>query len=100
MTEQQAEPLAQVQCDRCGQTDDHPMVHVSGVWRKDDRITITAPSFHFDCLPQEFVDLMGDAPQHTVTQFAIIAAREGTHGDELRALIQEQPTDNNVTPEG
>lgn len=91
--------LAKVTCDGCGQTDDHPMIHVSGVWEKDDRTVIKAPSFHFDCLPAQFHELLGDAPEHARTRAAIDAARDGTHGAKLRAFIEKQPDDNNVQHE-
>lgn len=84
-------------CDGCGQTDDHPMIHVADNWKKDERTTITAPSFHFDCLPQEFRAML-DGPQHAVTNAAIEAAESGTHGDELREFILAQPSDNDVEP--
>lgn len=84
-------------CDVCGQLDNHPMIHVSGVWQKDDRTVITAPSFHFDCIPVQFEDLLGtDDPQHAVTVAGIAAARDGVHGDDLRALLLAQPDDNSL----
>lgn len=87
-------------CDGCGQTDNHPMIHVAyGVWKKDERTTVREPSFHFDCLPQEYRDLL-DGPQHAVTVAAIEAAESGVHGEELREFIQSQPDDNNIEPEG
>lgn len=84
-------------CDGCGKTDTDPMIHVAyGTWKKDERTIITEPSFHFDCLPAEFrQDLAG--PEHAVTVAAIEAAESGTKGDKLRAFIQKQPDDNNLT---
>jgi len=100
-------PVKNHPCDaaNCGKLDDHPMIHVAANWKRDERVTITEPSFHFDCLPDEYVDLLLDAdgnplPQHRVTYDAIQAAKAGTHGHELRAFIQTQKTDNDVEPEG
>jgi hypothetical protein len=91
-------------CDGCGQTDDHPMLHVGPyVWQKDDRTTVTDPSFHFDCVPDALVAEFGlteDAPQHAVTVAAMAKAKDGVHGDKLLAFIEKQPSDNDVTPEG
>lgn len=83
-------------CDACGQTDTAPMIHVAyGTWQKDERTSISEPSFHFDCLPQEWRDqLVG--PEHAVTVAAIAAAESGTKGDALREFIQAQPDDNNL----
>lgn len=90
-------PVQNHPCDECGQIDDHPMIHLFGTWQKDERATITAPSFHFDCLPAEFEALLGvDAPEHTVTVAAIRAARSGVHGDELRSFIESLPSDNEI----
>lgn len=96
------QPVKNHPCDACGQLDDHPMIHVGWgyLWHKDARTTVLEPSFHFDCLPPELEQLLGDAPQHAVTRSAIEAARSGVHGDELRAHIDAQPTDNDVEPEG
>lgn len=82
-------------CDACGQTDDHPMIHVGPfVWQKNDRTSVSDPSFHFDCLPAEFEAMLGDAPEHSVTSAAIAKARDGVHGDKLLAFIEKQPSDN------
>ncbi len=89
-------PVKNHPCDACGQLDDHPMVHIQGSWEKDGRTTISDPSFHFDCLPEEFEQLLGDAPQHAVTRAAVAKARDGVHGDKLRAFITSQPSDNEI----
>lgn len=89
-------PVKNHACDACGQLDDHPMIHVYGTWQKDERTSITDPSFHFDCLPEEFEQLLGDAPQHAVTVAAIAKAREGVHGAKLRTFIEAQPSDNEI----
>jgi hypothetical protein len=93
------EALAVVQCDGCGQSDNHPMIHVMGAWQKNERTTINDPSFHFDCLPDEYRVLLIGQPQHAVTNAAIEAAEKGTHGDKLRAFIAKQEDDNNVPDE-
>ena len=61
------------------------------------------PSFHFDCLPVQFEALLGNdeqEPQHAVTRAGVRAAREGKHGDDLRAHLLSLPTDNDVEFEG
>jgi hypothetical protein len=78
------------------------MIHVAyATWKKDDRTTIAEPSFHFDCLPEEFRALL-EGPQHAVTVAAIEAAETGVHGEQLREFIAAQPDDNNIQtePEG
>lgn len=83
-------------CDGCGKTDTDPMIHVAyGTWKKDERTTINEPSFHFDCLPEEFrAELAADPAAHSVTLAAIDAAESGTKGEALREFIQERPSDN------
>ena len=85
---------AKTACDACGQVDDHPMIHLFAPWQKNERTTVQDPSFHFDCLPESFESLLGDAPEHAVTRAAIEQARGGVHGDKLRAFIEKQPNDN------
>jgi len=109
MTETTTEAAAVVndRCAACGQEDDHPMIHVWGVWQKptdDGLLTVVNPSFHFDCLPDDAHDLWGidrDAPEHANLKATQEAARAGTHGDDLRAFIAGLPSDNDVdtTPE-
>jgi hypothetical protein len=92
-------PRVPTACDGCGQTDDHPKVLTWGPWQKDDRTSVSDASFHFDCLPPQFEDLLGtddDAPQHAVTRAAIAKARDGVHGDKLLAFIEKQPSDNDI----
>lgn len=85
-------------CDGCGQTDTAPMIHIAyGQWKKDARTTISEPSFHFDCLPDQFRAEL-DGPEHAVTVAAIAAAESGTKGDALREFIAAQPDDNNLEP--
>lgn len=89
-------PLVPFPCDGCGATDTDPMIHIAyASWAKDERTTISEPSFHFDCLPAEFrVDL--DLPQNAVTAAAIEAAESGIKGEALREFIQAQPDDNTL----
>lgn len=93
-----SETLAVTICDACGLSDTDPMIHVAyAIWKKDERVSITEPSFHFDCLPQEFrSQLQEDPAAHAVTLAAIDAAETGTKGDALREFIQAQPDDNNL----
>ncbi len=103
MTETAA-PVVNHPCDRCDKQDDHPMTHVAGVWKKNERTQVQDPSFHFDCLPQEYVDLLhvgGEPlPQHAKTWALREAALAGTHGADLTRLAHELPSDNDVEPEG
>lgn len=84
------------ECDGCGQLDNHPMIHVMGTWQKNERTSVVDPSFHFDCIPEEYENLLGNSPQHSVTIGTIAKARSGTHGDKLREFILKQPSDNEV----
>lgn len=97
-----AEPRVETTCDACGQTDDHPVIHVGyWTWQKDERTTVANPTFHFDCIPPEVEAMLGiDAPEHAVTVAAIEKARSGVHGDKLLKFIEDQPSDNDVTVEG
>lgn len=97
MSETAAEPQP-FPCDGCGSTDTDPMIHTLGPWQKNERVTIDSPSFHYDCLPVEFRELLV-GPQHAVTTAAIEAAESGVKGEDLRAFIQEQPSDNEIEPE-
>lgn len=96
-------PVENHPCDGCGKLDDHPMVHIWAPWSKkiDEKTTVVVedPSFHHDCLPQEYRDMVAEGPQHAVIRAAIEAAENGVHGDELRAYIQSLPSDNNIEPE-
>lgn len=70
--------LAYSGCDHCGQTDDHPKVHL-----------YTGETWHHDCLPHAVkLDILAGAhSQHPLLTARIIqAAEDGTHGDELREL--------------
>lgn len=100
--EENPTPVENHKCAKCGQLDDHPMVHTWGPWeqRVDEKtiLRVEDASFHLDCLPQQFKQLLGDEPQHRVTLAAIEAAKSGVRGDDLRAFIQAQPTDNDVEP--
>jgi hypothetical protein len=74
-------------CDGCGKADNHPMIHVAfGSWQKDARTFISEPSFHHDCLPAQFRDMLV-GPDHEIARQIIAAAESGTHGDELREFI-------------
>lgn len=85
-------------CDGCGVTDNHPMVHVAYArWQKDARTSILEPSFHFDCLPAEFIPPV--EPQHANLHSTIEEAQSGVKGDDLRAFILTLPDDNNITPD-
>jgi len=90
-------------CDGCGQDDDHPKGHWWGNWVKEtegrETTVIANPSFHFDCTPQEYLDMWGDAPQHARSMGAVEAAKSGIHGNELRAHIRTLPDDNLVGQE-
>jgi len=76
-------PTPEFRCDRCGATDDHPkhVVQVgggNGFWHEDDTDHDGFTRYHFDC-PHDQQHLLD--PEH------LAAAKAGTHGDALRALI-------------
>lgn len=106
MSEQELEPSGPVEnhpCAACGQLDDHPMIHVMGLWERPDGLLARDPSFHFDCLPADAQEQWGidlADPAHAVTAAAREAALSGVHGDELRTFIGSLPSDNDVTVEG
>lgn len=94
-------PVVNHPCARCGGLDDHPMVHTDAPeWLNPaDGQRHVYPSFHFDCLPGLFTDLLGTPethPQHATTLAAIDKAKSGTRGDKLRKFIQSQPNDNEI----
>jgi hypothetical protein len=97
------ESLQTSHCDGCGQDDPDPKGHWWGNWVRNpdsrEQVVIQNPSFHFDCTPEEFLEMWGNAPQHAVSLAAVEAAKSGTHGADLRAYIESLPTDNEVTPE-
>lgn len=95
MTDEDTE-LQPFPCDGCGKTDTDPMIHLAyAAWKRDERTTVSEPSFHYDCLPEEFREqLVG--PQNAVTAAAVEAADSGVKGEDLREFIQAQPDDNNV----
>lgn len=66
--------MEQYRCTYCGQTDDHPKVHV-------DPDTATEATYHYDCLP---FDLR--AADGYVDNAAKLAA-SGVHGNELRTAL-------------
>lgn len=80
-------------CAVCSQLDNHPMIHTDiPDWVDLEGRSHQFPSFHFDCLPPELEYRLGNDdthPQHYNTRQAIKAAREGTHGEDLRHYIQE-----------
>lgn len=96
------ETPVQTTCDGCLQVDDHPKIHIwtnGANWQKDERTSVADPSFHFDCLPEQYVLLLGDDPSHAVTRGAIAKANDGVHGDKLRSFIQSQKSDNDLPDE-
>ena len=61
-------------CDQCGQSDDHPKVHV-----------YNGGTFHHDCLSADLrADVIASAPH---AEAIIQAAESGVRGDDLRAHI-------------
>jgi len=72
---------AEVACDHCGQTDDHPKVHALG-----------GGTWHHDCTPVPVKDDML-AGVHSIsaerTAAVFEACEGGLRGDELRARIAE-----------
>ena len=66
------------QCDQCGQTDDHPKVHIGEVTK------------HHDCLSFTERQMVIGANQATpdAAEKIITACEKGKRGDELTAYIQ------------
>lgn len=78
-------------CNGCGQDDDHPKQHVyvpavsaygSDMPHPDDHDADGFVSYHLDCSPDHFAQHAD--PAH------VAAAKSGTHGADLRALITEK----------
>lgn len=66
---------AAVQCDQCGQTDDHPKVHVDN-----------GQTYHHDCLPFRLRQVVIETSEHG--KDIIEAAESGIRGDQLVSHIQ------------
>jgi hypothetical protein len=64
-------------CTQCGQTDDHPRVVLAN---RDDE-------YHHDCLPFALRAELSASGGHFAS--IVEAAESGTHGDDLRAHIQQ-----------
>lgn len=63
-----------VRCDQCGQTDDHPKVHVAN-----------GGVFHHDCLSADLKEqVIASSPK---AEEIITKAEDGVHGDDLREHI-------------
>ena len=91
-------PVDNHSCEGCGVLDNHPMVHLWTDWvdRSGDAPRLVEnPSFHHDCLPPELERLYDDGHDPRASA-AITAAKNGTRGDDLRALIAAH--DNGVRP--
>lgn len=69
------EARALTQCAQCGQTDDHPKIHLGEVTR------------HHDCLP--FADRQIVADSSPVALTIIEACEGGLRGDDLLAMIRD-----------
>lgn len=79
--------MADVKCNNCGQVDDHPkhVVHVgyaevfgNKVFHPQDEDQDGYLEYHFDC-DSEF--------EHLADPATVQAAKNGTHGEDLRNLI-------------
>lgn len=95
---------ALMQCDHCGQVDDHPKVHLGRIGNpplgpdgQPDRSLLIVGfhhgTWHHDCTPAHVKrDIIGGShSQHPLMTARIFAAAEqGTHGDDLRTFIAEQ----------
>lgn len=94
-------PVKNGPCDQCNGFDTDPLTHFAPlVWEKDERTTVRDPSFHFDCIPDQLLALLGDAPQHATTVAGVEAARNGVRGEELLAHLRSIGSDNHVEPDG
>jgi hypothetical protein len=67
------------QCDQCGQTDDHPKVHIGEVTK------------HHDCLSFLEREMVIGANQATdgAAEKIIVACEKGKRGDDLLAFIEK-----------
>lgn len=79
--------------------DDHPKVHVLGSWVRnpddDEQIVVRNPSFHYDCLPQEWVDRYEGDPTHArLLETRRAAVEDGKRGADLAAYHLTLPDDN------
>lgn len=86
-------------CSRCGKTEDHPKVHVLGSWVKDPNADVVEvvrnPSFHHDCLPEDWVAKYEGDPTHArMLELRRAAIEDGLRGDALRAHNDTLPDDN------
>lgn len=71
-----------IQCDQCGQVDDHPKVHLTDT-------AGAAVSKHHDCLSHsERAMVIGGQGDHAAEKI-IKAAESGRHGDDLVAYIEK-----------
>jgi hypothetical protein len=74
---------AQVTCEQCGQTDDHPKVHIGAVTK------------HYDCLSaaekQQTIEAIPSDPDAVPTADIIAKAESGTHGNDLLSFILKSP---------
>lgn len=72
-------------CEQCGQTDDHPKVHIGDLDSGKIRTT------HHDCLSADHEQMLRDSAQARDSgpkaSAVIDACKGGAKGDELRALI-------------
>lgn len=63
-------------CLQCGQTDDHPKLHLADGGE--------VRSWHHDCLPADVREAHAEFPR---VSRVIEAAESGIHGDDLRAHV-------------
>lgn len=74
-------------CEQCGQTDDHPKVHIGDLDSGKIRTT------HHDCLSADHEQMLRDSAQARDSgpkaSAVIDACKGGAKGDELRKLIAD-----------
>ncbi|MGX7679066.1 hypothetical protein ACSMXN_09210 [Jatrophihabitans sp. DSM 45814] len=74
------------QCQQCGGVDDHPKVRIGDAFGSG-----VVMIYHLDCLPHEMEQSFRADPNFGHLRAAAIdAAKDGTHGDELRAVLVSQ----------
>lgn len=100
-TDQAPDVIGTSKCNgtNCGKTDDHPKVHVLGNWVQnpdaDEVVVIRNPSFHYDCLPQKWVDgYQGDPTHARMLETRRAAVEDGLRGQKLREYHHTLPDDN------
>lgn len=73
----------QLTCKQCGQTDDHPKVHVASMGAPGGEDIV----YHHDCLPYDLRQQVVDSAEGDSGKNIIEACEGGLKGDDLRTFI-------------